>query len=361
MLEENMQRNDLTIWEQANGFQMMLDLGDTEEQVAEKTGFSKTTIRRRLNIAKLDQDELRKKERDDSFQLTLKDLYELEKINDVETRNKVLKDASDSRQLVWKAKEAARAEKRREKRDRFEALFEAAGIPRAPKGSESEWYGDKWHICRKWNLDEDNPPESLKDYGKDAVWTTFWDSTIAVMTPTRKKERQQSEHERKQKEQEKARKELRQKQKAMYESMRRFIRGVTTGEIAPLKESVEFYRELLATLAKARVSFHINALTQVYARKDSYELENEDLEEYEKFLGWKKGLTPAQEVVAYMYGVRHDDLFTYNMEYGKEKAEAVKAVVGFLGKYGFAPSEEERRMIDGTHELYQDREGDVEG
>ena len=37
MLEENMQRNDLTIWEQANGFQMMLDLGDTEEQIAEKT------------------------------------------------------------------------------------------------------------------------------------------------------------------------------------------------------------------------------------------------------------------------------------------------------------------------------------
>ena len=39
MLEENMQRNDLTIWEQANGFQMMLDLGETEESIAEKTGF----------------------------------------------------------------------------------------------------------------------------------------------------------------------------------------------------------------------------------------------------------------------------------------------------------------------------------
>ena len=38
MLEENMQRNDLTIWEQANGFQMMLDLGGTEQQIAEKTG-----------------------------------------------------------------------------------------------------------------------------------------------------------------------------------------------------------------------------------------------------------------------------------------------------------------------------------
>ena len=67
MLEENMQRSDLTIYEQAQGFQLMLDLGDTEEQIAEKTGFSKTTIRRRLNIAKLNQDELKKKEHAEGF------------------------------------------------------------------------------------------------------------------------------------------------------------------------------------------------------------------------------------------------------------------------------------------------------
>lgn len=61
MMEENMQRKDLTIWEEANGFQMMLDLGDTEDQIAEKTGFSKSTIKHRLNIAKLDQDILKEK------------------------------------------------------------------------------------------------------------------------------------------------------------------------------------------------------------------------------------------------------------------------------------------------------------
>lgn len=32
----------------------MLDLGETEDTIAEKTGFSKKTIRHRLNIAKLD-------------------------------------------------------------------------------------------------------------------------------------------------------------------------------------------------------------------------------------------------------------------------------------------------------------------
>lgn len=359
MLEENMQRNDLTIWEQANGFQMMLDLGETEEKIAEKTGFSKTTIRHRLNIAKLDQDELRKKEQDDSFQLTLKDLYELEKIKDVGTRDKVLKESSDSRQLVWKAKEAARAEKRREKEERFGAFFGKAGIPRAPKGSEHEKYGGKWRVCQKWDLDKEDPPESLKNYGKDAMWTVFWGETAAIITPAKEEKEQQPEYERKRKEKEKAKKELRQKQKAMYEGMRRFIRGITTGEIAPLKESVEFYRELLAALAKARPYFHMNTLTQVYAGKDPYELENKEPEEYEKFLEWKKGLTPTQEAIAYMYGVRNNDMFGYNMEYWEEKAAEVKAVVAFLEKYGFAPSEEGRQVIEGTHELYR-KEGGAE-
>lgn len=79
---------------------MMLDLGDTEEQIAEKTGFSKSTVRHRLNIAKLDQEKLKEKQQDDAFQLTLKDLYELEKIKDVEMRNEILNKASSSRDIV---------------------------------------------------------------------------------------------------------------------------------------------------------------------------------------------------------------------------------------------------------------------
>lgn len=117
MLEENMQRTDLTIWEQATGFQLMLDLGETEEGIAEKTGFSKQTIRHRLNIAKLDGAEIKKKEQDDAFQLTLRDLYELEKIKSIETRNEILKKARDSRDLVWRAHIAVNDE--REKKGRI--------------------------------------------------------------------------------------------------------------------------------------------------------------------------------------------------------------------------------------------------
>lgn len=56
MLMENMQRSDLTVYEQAQGFQMMMDLGDTAEAIADKTGFSASTVRRRLKLLELDKE-----------------------------------------------------------------------------------------------------------------------------------------------------------------------------------------------------------------------------------------------------------------------------------------------------------------
>lgn len=99
MLVENMQRSDLTVYEQAQGFQMMLDLGSTEDEIAEKTGFSKQTVKHRINLAKLDPDILKEKNADENFQMTLKDMYELEKIDDVEARNEILSDSKDSANL----------------------------------------------------------------------------------------------------------------------------------------------------------------------------------------------------------------------------------------------------------------------
>ena len=83
MLEENMQRADLTVPEQAYGFQMMLDLGETEDSIAEKTGFSKQTIRHRLQIARLNKKVLNKQWNNHEFQLSLADLIELEKIKNI--------------------------------------------------------------------------------------------------------------------------------------------------------------------------------------------------------------------------------------------------------------------------------------
>ena len=58
MLLENMQRSDLTIYEQAQGMQMMFDLGVPVAEIVEKTGFAETTVRKRLKIATLPTEQM---------------------------------------------------------------------------------------------------------------------------------------------------------------------------------------------------------------------------------------------------------------------------------------------------------------
>ena len=88
MLLENMQRNDLTVYEQARGFQQLLDFGMDIEEISQQSGFSKRTIRRRLEIAKLDQDKLKKIS--STHQLNLKEFDALARIKSIEARNEAM-------------------------------------------------------------------------------------------------------------------------------------------------------------------------------------------------------------------------------------------------------------------------------
>lgn len=356
MLEENMQRNDLTIFEQAQGFQMMLDLGETDESIAEKTGFSKTTIRHRLNIAKLNQKELQKKEKDEDFQLSLKDLYELEKIQNVKTRNKILKNARDSRDLVWKAKQAVTEERKDRNRKLFVALFKKAGIKKAPDNAENERYSGKWDILQSWELDKDAPKTLKKFKEEDAQWVVFWNSTIAVIVPAKKQKKELSEYEIREKEKAKAKKELKQKHKAMYVEVDRFLMGIITKEIEPLKEDVDLYKTLTMATIKSNVDYYRSDLVTFYSGKRMYELEHDDPEKYKEFLEWEKNLSPLHLAIAHMTCIKKCEMYNYSVEYSKENADRVKAIVDFLAKYGFSVSEEQQQMIDGTHELYRKRE-----
>ena len=93
MLLENMQRSDLTVYEQAQGFQMMLNMGDTVDDIAEKSGFSATTVRRRVKMMELDQTTLKEvSER----QLSITDFDRLAQIEDIGARNKCLKEIGTS-------------------------------------------------------------------------------------------------------------------------------------------------------------------------------------------------------------------------------------------------------------------------
>lgn len=87
MLTENMQRSDLTVYEEAKGCQLLLDLGDTVAEVAEKTGFSESKIRRRVKLCELDEEAFKESQ---IRQPTLQDYDRLNQIKDIDVRNELL-------------------------------------------------------------------------------------------------------------------------------------------------------------------------------------------------------------------------------------------------------------------------------
>ena len=160
MLTENMNRKDLKIYEEAAAIQMCFDdFNFPMEELEKNTGLSKTTLYHRLNVAKLDTKLLAKKVQDEELNLTLADLYALEKVEDVEMRNKILKEARDSRDIRWRASSAARDEIRAKNLKAFTKLCEESGIKKAPLKSINEIYGQKWDRLKDYDMQEDIPKE----------------------------------------------------------------------------------------------------------------------------------------------------------------------------------------------------------
>jgi ParB family chromosome partitioning protein len=113
MIQENMQRKDLTPYEEGQAFQILLDLGADVEDVAERTGLSRQTVRHRLEIARLDKEAVTRrltKDEHNLFQLSLFDLQRLERVADVGKRNEILNTARSSENLAWLVNEAVRSE-----------------------------------------------------------------------------------------------------------------------------------------------------------------------------------------------------------------------------------------------------------
>lgn len=135
MLTENMHRTDLTLYEQAQGVQMMMDLGLTETQISEMTGFSRTTVKRRAEMAKLDKKTLKEK----SAQLTMDEMDQLMKIKDLDTRNRLLKDVGTGN-FKWNVEREIKEQKRAENYQLVrDILLQAGCIEKETRGVTDFW------------------------------------------------------------------------------------------------------------------------------------------------------------------------------------------------------------------------------
>lgn len=355
MLEENMQRGDLTIWEQAQGFQMMLDLGETEDTIAEKTGFSKKTIRHRLNIAKLDSKTLMEKERQDGYQLTLTDMYELEKIKDIKARNKILKESTDSRDLARRAINAQKEQKRQENMKLYVAMMKKLGLKKAPKEADSEFYTDKWERMESYSLDKE-PPKTMKfkDNGEPMFYLEQY-GTLYVVRKAKKEKKVLTPEEEKARQNKRNKKQIKAILKEAANTRKAFIEGILSGRIKKVTDEKQVEADLFEQMMDWETFTGHNKLIQFFTGCEVYNASNEEIEAARKKM---QGLSVLQKLLCMVSAMVADaDLVEWNCTYNTVRGKKVKVFYGILEQYGFQfPNDEEKSVVEGTSDLYVKKE-----
>ena len=363
MLLENMQRNDLSVCEQAQGFQLMLDLGETESSISEKTGFSRTTVRHRLNIAKLDQEILTEREENEGFQLSLTDLYELEKVKDIEERNKILAHASNSRDLKWSVERTVKEEKENQAAGEIAAKLEEMGVKAAPKKAKDERWSGKWEdvkriILSTWG-EECNNTINLPDTTDQLYYYRYY-SDIYVVKKQIKKDPALSEAEKRRKQVDQNKKKI----KSILEEMRKvrnsFVLGIAKGTFtAPKGYDVQADLWKLCTniICRHGLQIYRSGIYEFYGIDDKYETKEE---EKDRILSEFKALSQEKQMMILLSGASEPYEPTDYWGYYNDDMEQLRDFYKILERYGFSfGSLEEMKVLNGTHELYTKGEDDA--
>ena len=366
MLEENMQRNDLTIMEQAQSFQLCLDLGETVDTLSEKTGFKKTTIYHRLNIAKLDQKVLKEKEEDEGFQLTLTDLIELEKIEDIETRNRILDHARTSNDLRFQAQQAAKEEIMNKREKQWREYLEDS---LADEGEQSMKWSGRYEKIFEQDLREDKEfdPEEVEDLINDE---TYYIINYGYVTLLQEKineaagdedddDEGESDWQREQRE--------RDEQKAKYDAVRLplkektkdFVRSIVEEKLKnPSKEDLVELTETLFKLFIENVDCYYNLIDDIIEFMDeNVDTRDEETDKYKQAYDRVMQL-PAYKLmlIALQNEINDVEPRRWRGEYLPGNGQVMQRFYYILERWDWNTTKDEMELMNGTAEYYKDED-----
>lgn len=335
MLLENIQRVDLTVKEQADGFQLMMDLGLTVEELSEKTGFAKSTIYHRLNVAKLDGDVLERK------QVSMKQLIELERIKSIEKRNEILTNYGDSPDFSYRVRYAAEEEKAEEAKEKIIELIEAAGIPKSKKYKYGWEYGFEELQRIRYRGETAEIPEQIES-GEFYITDS---SNVIIGKEIVNEEREKTPEE-------KAREERRKKAKQA-EELEKSIR----------RKAVKIVTEFILSPKELSLSDEERKTLVVYSCGHSDEI-SEAVPDTLRLSGISAEGIDESDTIDFVLEKNPDTILliacsgmplVFRDFYGErtEDAENFEAIVEILKKYGLRLTPEEQALVDGTSELYE--------
>lgn len=370
MVTENMQRADLSITEQAESFQLMLDLGETVDTVSEKTGLSKTTIYHRLNLAKLGVDKIKARQAKEGtqtgaqkyFQLGINDLIYLERVKSMTKRREILDMAADSGKLRYMVDDEARKERVAELKKKAGPILKALGV----EYKDNAKYDYEYKKVEGFDVTaEDDPlarltrwvvPDQYKDKkGKPTlVWYDGYEGIRILNKPPKAKvEVKETAEDRKRKVLEQNKKRLKALAKDVHDEVMLFVRAVCDDKYGRPRDEEQFIRATWRTMIENYYSrATLREAAAVYYSADMYTISDDQREVIRQLPMWKQVLLCmiATDEEAFTNLVNYDN--TFDSDNGKR----VKEMLSILSQFGFVFTDAEKASVcHGVHELYKKR------
>ena len=346
MMTENLQRVDLTVYEQAQGFkQLSMDFGMSIEKIAEKTGFSASTVRRRLKMAELNQETLKEVS---GRQINLADFERLDKIDDEKLRDEALKEigtANFNNQCVRAEQEMAKRKRKAELRQLcldagLRGIAEGVGKDRKKYDCVKAFYGSPT---------QDELDELAAGHADLCFYVDRWNYvyTVSLKTDTKERIKDQKEETRKA-----ACAALDEAFARAYTLRRDFIKSFSD---AKAKAS---FPEIVAMMTMGEIQGYGGEFDE-----EAVELLGGDVDQWNETENWDDSFLMVEGIVtgnpylatlvmAYLKFYDHatENCRNYFANYCKNNK--LKQIYDRLCAIGYEMSDEEKALMDGTSELY---------
>ena len=348
MLLENIQRSDLTVYEQAQGFQLMMDMGSTVKEISALSGFSEKTVKHRLEIAKLDGNKIKLANED--RQLSLAEFAELEKVDDIKKRNELI-DYLGTSNFKWQLDNAVA--------DQEIGKLEKFAQPALMQFATKTDYGKCWDLTlyatlkTKSDVRELIVPEAEKGV-KYYYAVTRYDIRVYKKEPKPKENTDAAEKEKKlrKKAQVQALGELAER---CFESRKSFVLGFDAMSVTH-QTIFDFISAILLSAEYSGVNRSVQREFIGSTEFGAYTCLQDG--EREKFF---RTATPRKRAIAAAYSCCgdgkdkdvHDCYGNYTDDYTARECRRIYDALKILG---YEPSDEEREYINGTHKAYKIKE-----
>lgn len=347
MLLENMQRSDLTVYEQAQGMQMMFNLGVPVAEIVEKTGFAETTVRKRLKIATLPTEQMQQAvERGGK----LEDYVQIADIKDAEERRELLK-VVGTRDFEFSLTRAKKRQVEAEKTPLVKAELKSIGA----KAVKNQIYSSAYEWIERCEIADWKEGTFKKPKNKEEL---FWEISYGTAYLMRKKAKVPKKKEKKSECEQRidsANRELKRLTKTAYECRVNFIRSFT---------AIEKHKE---TIIKWLVMFAGRDITDYYTYNRVYinsEIGADEKAYYVDAPKWRQFIAEdkrAPIVVAYALAGDDENGGYYTAGwYASNKSkqapqhkenQSLDRIYEFLSELGYEMSETELQLQSGEHEL----------